>query len=36
MKDVVWEYRETAQLAQRDVGGNEFSVPIKAGTMKNL
>jgi hypothetical protein len=36
MKDVVWEYIETTQLAQHNVGGNKFSVYIKAGILTNL
>jgi hypothetical protein len=33
MKYVVWEYMESNKLAQNNVGGNEFSVSIKAGIM---
>jgi hypothetical protein len=36
MKAVVWQYRETTQLALYNVGGNEFSVSIKAGKLTNL
>jgi len=36
MKDVVWKYIETTQLAQHNVGGNEFSVSTKAVILTNL
>ena len=35
MKNVVWEYIGRTQLAQHNVGGNEFSVSIKAGILTN-
>jgi hypothetical protein len=34
MKYVVWDYTESTQPAQNNVGCNEFSVSIKAGVMK--
>ena len=33
MKDILWEHIETTQLAQHNVGGNEFSVFIKTGIL---
>lgn len=36
VEDVVWEHLETTQLAESNVGGNEFSVSIKSGIMTNL
>jgi len=36
MKGVVWEYMETTQLVQHNVGCKEFSVSIKAGIPTNI